>query len=125
MRSSKPFRTDAGCLQYIPHGPSTRLLRHKSIVANVTNHNQDRAIVLEVSHRLPTAAARFRAHVRLCGLLRLLRFPYQLSFQRLLDTQRLSSGDVTIDQSVACRTPPQETKKITTVTISLFPTLKM
>jgi hypothetical protein len=81
-----------------------------------------------VSHRLPTAAARVGAQVRSCGIwggqsvtlagfLRLLRFPCQFSFHRLLHIKHhLSSGAGTIGQLVAdvpsglSLTPSQVTK---------------
>jgi hypothetical protein len=64
----------------------------------------DRAIAQAVSRRRrPTAAVRVRAQVRTCGtcggqsvtgagLLRVLGFPYQFSFHRLLHIHHLSSG---------------------------------
>jgi hypothetical protein len=67
-------------------------------------------IAQAVSRRLPTAAARVRARVRSCGIcggqndtgagfLRILRFPCQFPFHRLLHNHpELTSGAGTIDQ---------------------------
>jgi hypothetical protein len=68
-----------------------------------------RAISQAVSRWLPTAAARVRVQVMSCGicggqsgtgagLLRVLGFPCQFSFHRLLHTHHLSSGAGTIGQ---------------------------
>jgi hypothetical protein len=89
---------------------------------------ESRAIAQEVSRRIPTAVAPVPARVWLCGIcggqsgtwagfLRVLRFPCQFSFHRLLHTHHLSSRAGTIGQLVTdvpsglSLTPSQETKK--------------
>jgi hypothetical protein len=90
------------------------------------SHSLGRGMAQAVSRRLPTADARVRAQVTPCGIcgglsdsgagfLRVLRFPRQLSFHRLLHIHHhLSSEAGTIGQLVAdvssglSLTPPQE-----------------
>jgi hypothetical protein len=76
----------------------------------LTYYHLGRAIAQVVSRWLPTAAARFRAWVRSCGIcggqsctgagfIRVLRFPCQFSFHQLLhNNHHLSSGAATIGQ---------------------------
>jgi hypothetical protein len=97
-------------------------------VSFLSNHLPGRAIAQAVSRRLPTAAARVRAQVRLFGLcggqsgtgagfLRVLRFPCLFSVHLLLRTLRLSFGAGIIGELVAdvpsglSLTSPQETRK--------------
>jgi hypothetical protein len=88
-------------------------------------HRPGRTVAQAVSRRLPTAAARFGAKVRSCGIyggqsgtgagfLRVLRFPLPI-----LHTHHLSTGAGTIGRLVAdvtslfSLTPPQENKNPT------------
>jgi hypothetical protein len=95
-----------------------------------------RAIAQRVSRRLPTAAARVDPRSGHVGsvvdtvalgqvLSEYFGFPCQCSFHRLLHTHHLSSGAGTIGQILAdvpsgpSLTPPQETTKTTTTTVSV------
>jgi hypothetical protein len=90
-----------------------------------------------ISHRLPTAVARFQAQFRSCGICagqsgtEYFGFPCRFSFDRLLHIHHhhhyhhLSSGACTIGQLVAdvrsglSLTPAQETKKKLTLAIAM------
>jgi hypothetical protein len=93
---------------------------HEEALESRVSSPQGRAIVQAVSHRLPTAAARFRALVRSCGgqsgtgtgFLRVLRFPLPILIP---PTAPHTYGAGTIGQLMAdvpsglSLTPPQET----------------
>jgi hypothetical protein len=95
-----------------------RMLINKSViyVANQRGSylvDRGRTVVQAVRRRLPTTAARVRAHARSCAICcgqsgtevgffsKYFGFPCQFLFHRLLHTHQLSSGAGTIGQIVA------------------------
>jgi hypothetical protein len=91
-----------------PIGSRTRLREWGRMKFNRSAIYRCRAVAQTVSRRLPTAAARIRAQVRLCGIcgrqsgtghvfFEYIGYPCQ-SFHKLLHTQHLASGAGTIRQ---------------------------